>query len=292
MNSLLCSVLSIVGVGFLVISLTAFRNLYASDPSMDNATLAAAIQTSSRFVSNVLSLPSNILRACKNALVSVITFPFRLVGSILRGLGDAGNATVDAINRVFDWLSLLPSRMFSSLVDFFGKGFRSISVAVKEQSQKLFSDLSTSFFIVWYNKVLEFFSNAHSFLRGQWVSLAQVVSLQTSSVLEKMKSGASAIGWFVHETLEVMKTSLSKTKSKMSYIQTTWGQNIADSYTVILRACSQISAKLSEYSLSVVQVRNQTVQGIVAGYQSFRHWLLDFANFMERLLKRTKRDIP
>ena len=82
------TVLTLVGVGSILVSIAAFRKFMASpEQGLDDALLRTLESTDSKAISKLLSIPVDILMAFKNAILSVLKFPLQLVTPFLERLG-------------------------------------------------------------------------------------------------------------------------------------------------------------------------------------------------------------
>lgn len=116
-RSCLISVLAVTGVGLIFVSLSAFRNV-AQTPSdaVDRAFLDAVETTTSRLLKFIF-LPIDFLVACKDALVGLVLFPFRMVSSGIARASKLGETLFGAVTSWLLWFLHLPFDIFSLFLD-------------------------------------------------------------------------------------------------------------------------------------------------------------------------------
>ena len=139
------SVLTVLGGALIIISISALRNVASPEQGMDRALMETMESTGVKGLSKLLSIPFELLTACKNAIVSVLLFPFRLVTSTLARLGHAGNSTVDMIHRWVQWVANLPAQLFHSLVGVLGDRWHAVTNKLSDRSHQAMVALSASF---------------------------------------------------------------------------------------------------------------------------------------------------
>jgi hypothetical protein len=143
-----CIVLSLLGAGLIVLSVAAFRNANAPEAQLDRA-LSATLSTLESggiqsIISKLLAIPFQVLSVCKDAIVNVITFPFRLVWQVIAAVGRAGGTTEKALTNVARWIASLPSTIAQSLSRLVTRGAQTILSRLSDRSRRTWEALAAS----------------------------------------------------------------------------------------------------------------------------------------------------
>ena len=109
-------VLTLLGLGLIFVSVAAFRNVNKTpSDAVDRAFLNAMEKMTSRLLKLVF-LPLDFLIACKDALVSIVMFPFKMISSGVSRAGTLGKNLVGFVQEWLLWLLHLPTQFLSSLL--------------------------------------------------------------------------------------------------------------------------------------------------------------------------------
>eukprot|EP00980_Cylindrotheca_fusiformis_P016836 scaffold5085_cov115-Cylindrotheca_fusiformis.AAC.1 len=277
-------VLSIVGAALILLSASAFRNAYISDRSIDD-TLATAFQYSAEVVSNIAALPRTLLVACKNAIVSVLLFPFRMVAAGLRRLGAAGNATVDAMNRMVEYMAALPMRLYVAFARTLQSGFELLMGGMKHRSQQLFTAISTSFLGAFYRSSVEIASKSMAILQEAFCSMKKA-SVEASSAVDDLLKG----------TLDSFQGAISNVLVTTGKTRRSWDQTILNGYDKLYKATARFVNRLSakmpataffrrlEEDDKLAKLKGQTLHRVSKGHRSLNDRAAQLGFFIERVL--------
>jgi hypothetical protein len=281
---LLATVLSIVGAGLIILSISAFRNAHSSERSIDD-TLAMAFQNSAAMISRVVALPKSLLVACKNAIVSVLLFPFRLVAAALRQLGAAGNATVNSMNRFVDYMATLPFRFYQALTETLQNGFQVLVGGIQHQSRQFSAAISTSFLGVFYRNLVEMLSKTMALLQQKLTNM-KTIQLGASSAVDDMVKG----------TIESFRQALSKTVATCGKAQQSLDQGIVNTYDQLYKITTLYLEQIVDKTTStflfqrfqekeqIVKLKDQTIRGVSSGHKTLNHWVAEFGFLIEQIL--------
>eukprot|EP00526_Cylindrotheca_closterium_P007140 CAMPEP_0113603586 /NCGR_PEP_ID=MMETSP0017_2-20120614/1354_1 /TAXON_ID=2856 /ORGANISM="Cylindrotheca closterium" /LENGTH=708 /DNA_ID=CAMNT_0000511981 /DNA_START=119 /DNA_END=2245 /DNA_ORIENTATION=+ /assembly_acc=CAM_ASM_000147 len=277
-------VLSIVGTGFIFLSISAFRAAYSSDQSMD-ATLAIAMENAVNTVTKIVTFPQTIALALKNAVVSVLLFPFRMMAAGLRQLGSAGNATVNAFNRALDYLVALPFRLFDALAKNLQMGFQALVSGVNHQSERLVEAISASFLGAFYRGLLEASS------RGIVLTQDAIANLKT------WQTGASsAVDELVRNAVVSLQDVLSKSVVSFTSTQRSLDQRIVTAYDQAYKITAiylgqiwtkAVNSGLVERAMEIEQLKRiseTSTASISAGYASANKALTAYSVWVEAMI--------
>lgn len=107
--------LTFLGIGLIALSLSAFRSAN-SDPgeSADQAFLKALEESTTRFF-KLLCLPYEFVVACRDALINLFLFPFRLISKGFSRTSEAAQTLIEYVHTWILWLFNLPGDFFSTI---------------------------------------------------------------------------------------------------------------------------------------------------------------------------------
>ncbi|CAJ1945253.1 unnamed protein product [Cylindrotheca closterium] len=277
-------VLSIVGAGFIFLSISAFRAAHSSDQSMD-ATLAIAMENAVHTVTKIVTFPQTIALAFKNAFVSVLLFPFRMMAAGLRRLGLVGNATLNAFNQTLDFLAALPFRLFGALAKNLQIGFQALVGRVNHQSERLMEAISASFLMDVYLGILEACSKS------------MVMTQDALTNLQIWHSGASAaVDELVRTAVLSLQDVFSKTITSFTSIQRSMDQRIVSAYDQAYKITSAylgqiwtkaVNSSVVERAMDIKQLKRISeisARNISRGYASANKALIAYSLWVEELI--------
>lgn len=108
--------LTLLGLGLIFVSVTAFRNVNETPSDATDRAFFNAVEKTASQLLKLVFLPLDFLIACKDALVSIILFPFRMISSSTSRAGKLGQKLLGAAQDWFIWLLYLPVQFLSSLL--------------------------------------------------------------------------------------------------------------------------------------------------------------------------------
>jgi len=276
--------LSVVGTGFIFLSISAFRAAYSADQSMD-ATLAMAMENAVNTVTKIVTFPHTVAVVLKNAIVSILLFPFRMVAAGLRQLGSAGNATLNAFNKAIDFLTALPFRFYQALVQNLQIGFQALVAGVNHTSERLVEAVSASFVGAFYRSLLESWSNGFVLLQDT------IINLKT------WHSGASsAVDELVRTALASLQDALSNSVASITTAQRSLDHHIINAYDHAYKIAAISLGKiwtnaansgLVDRIMELEQMKKVTdtmTRNIYSGYVSANQALTAYSLWVEAML--------
>jgi hypothetical protein len=243
-RNLFDSVLSILGGGLIVLSVVAFRNIHSTEQELDRVFSASlkAIESGAAVatLSKILSVPVQLLAACKNAIVSAVSFPFRLVHLSVVGIGQAGSATGHVIGDVIQWIIGLPGNAALSFVTF-----------ISNRSRRTAEALSASAVAVFVRSLASSYSNSIMAIHTALASIGLALSRGVSSLDSLSKSLVSTCG----EVVSRMNARMMSTRNKILSVGATsvygisyssftlrlYGEELVDFFNRILSRLSRSS---------------------------------------------------
>jgi hypothetical protein len=280
----LFTVFSLIGASLIIVSISAFRNVYSSDKSMDD-NLALAFYNSAELLGKIVSLPKHVLVAFKNLLVGIAMFPFRVLAASLSCLGLVGQATVDAVNRMIEWMGNLPFRFWNFLSSATSNASRSISASFQSKSHQLSSSISASFVGVFFRDLVELCA----------MTLTKVQETYTKSSVQFVKGASFADGLF--KTIsERALVSANHFIRVVINIQRSFDQAVVDGYDRLHKILAiywyEIVSKTSSSTLfqiiqqheSLIKLRKLTIQGVSIGYTFSNQVLGEVTSALQNLL--------
>lgn len=184
----------------IILAVAAFRNATTPEQEIDRA-LSATLETlgsgtSSAGFAKILSLPFQLLSACKEGIMYVCMLPFRFVSGSIKTVGSASNAMMEAVSSALAWIFGLPANLAKSLINVVGNGLKSLSNGLSDRSRRAMEALSASFLGIFAREILAF----------------------VSSVAEVLNSGFSSMHLAVTHTTIVLQTASQHTIQLMSEI--------------------------------------------------------------------------
>lgn len=264
-----------------------------------DATLSIALENALHTVTQIVTFPQTIVLALKNALVSVLLFPFRMVAAGLRRLGLIGNATAKAFNQTLDYLAALPFRLLDALAKNLQIGFRALGNGVNHQTKRLLKAVSESFLGTCYVSMLE-----------AW-STGIVLTQEALTNLQTWHSGASsAVDELVRTAVVSLQDVLSKTVASLTSTRRSLDQRIVTAYDQAYRITATYLEKVwtkavnSGFVGRVMEIEQlkrifeMSARRISGGYSSANKALLIYCLWVENvtanLLKafQSKNNLP
>jgi hypothetical protein len=239
------------GAGLIIVSIAAFRNATSPEQGMDRALLRTLESTDVKGISKLFSIPFELLVACKDAIVSVLLFPFRLVTASLGRLGRAGIASLDMIHSWVQWIVHLPAKFAHSLLGVLGNGLKSVSGGITEQSRRIAAALSASFLGAFIRNLGE-----------ASVSASAAIQATLSSINLATSNGVSSVDSFFKSIMKVFTEALSRTTASWKATETTIASGIS----------------------ALEKFKSQTVRGVSDSYDALNHVAESFAFFLENLI--------
>ena len=198
-----CLVLAVLGTGLIFVSLMAFQHSISPESQSQSLDRALATFEKSELVRRLIQMvtfPWYALITCKDALVWLLILPFRAVAGALKGMGRAGNATIDALNRCLHLLINLPIQLAQYFTAMIGYGLTRTSAGLSNQSRQIGKTLSGSSLGIFFHALADGFSSATTGMKSAWTVSNRVVG-DYALALEKL----------VHEAIKALEKGVAKT---------------------------------------------------------------------------------
>lgn len=165
------TVLTLTGIGLIFVSIAAFRNINQTpSDAADRAFFDTVEEVASRLMRIVL-LPIDFLVACKDALISLVLFPFRLVSSTISKAGKLGQTLLGAARDWIAWLLYLPAQLLSSLLHRSEVALRKTYTRFSDRFIGLLVLLDESILGVWFHKTEQLIAGSIHRVQFRWTIL-------------------------------------------------------------------------------------------------------------------------
>jgi hypothetical protein len=240
-------VLTFLGIGLIVLSLSAFRSANeASSESVDQAFLKAVEESYNRLF-KLLCLPVDLAVACKDSFTSILFFPYRLMSRGLTRLSEAARSLIDYIQTCFLWLFNLPGDFFSTIYNRCGDIYQFLGSVILdrilmakkattespigrflEETAKEISGISFRTRILWIrvNKKLSEVALAMEELGGPYSEMLSRIS-EVSTKHRKVASKIVGGGWVaIQSSLAGMSHGFSREYNTLNKKVSRWGIRI------------------------------------------------------------------
>jgi hypothetical protein len=177
-----------LGAGLIVLSVAAFRNASSPEPGVDGALLRTLESTDVQGISRLLSIPSEMLIACEDAIAWVLLLPVRAVTGSLARAGRAGKATLDVLHRCLLWMVHLPVQAVRSFLGAVVDGLQRVSGRLAQQSEHVLAALSASFLGALVRNIAEILGVTTAAIQGALSSIRLATSNGVASMDRVVKS--------------------------------------------------------------------------------------------------------
>ena len=202
-----------MGAGLIVLSVAAFRNANATEEQMDRAMSATmSMIESGNVLSKIASIPFQILTACKDAVVYVVTFPHRLLTRVLTVIGQTGTATKDTVNNAIRWFINLPGGVAKYILNLLRQGSNAILGRISDKSRQTWSAISTSIttstFGVMVASIANIIGDTYTMLVLSFNSIGATFSKLSSTmdkVDDKLNAWGFAVEMFLSKVVETIR---------------------------------------------------------------------------------------
>jgi len=240
-------VLTLLGAGLIFISVAAFRNVNQTPSDAADRVFLNTIEKHTEQMLKLLFLPLEFLVACKDALVGMFLFPFRVLSSGLTRAGKLGESVLASVQNWFLWLLYLPTQILSSFLS------GSKHIFMDRFSRLMIYAPNTSFVGDLFQNATRQLSGAVNRTKIQWILLNHHVSDNLLCVERFGKQTSRAI----HTTLNGVFAKLAK------------AQDDAATFTVFVQ-----------------RERKGYLDTLSKGYHSLNQTLANFAFSVEESLRR------
>jgi len=217
-------VLAVLGTGLIFVSLMAFQRSIAPESQSQSLDTALATLEKSELVKmmiQVVTFPWHALIACKDAMVWLLMLPFRVISGTLIGLGRAGNATIDALNRCIQWLIHLPIHLAHTFFASIGKGMTGISETLANQSRNMGKVWSGSSVGIFFHTLADGFSSVTEGIRSAWIASNRIVGDSALAlegvgrkIVQILEEGVanSITGWLATKSFVIQSKAAVRTR--------------------------------------------------------------------------------
>ncbi|KAG7357786.1 hypothetical protein IV203_014373 [Nitzschia inconspicua] len=197
--------LTFLGIGLIALSVSAFRSANAdAGESADQAFFKTLEELTTRLF-KLLCLPYDFVIACKDAMTSILLFPFRLFSKTFTKTRDAVQTLVDCIHTWLLWLFNLPGDFFATLYA------RSMDLSYHVGSQlwdtfeTVQRSVAQSAMVVFFRKTTQQFSEVAYRTKIRWIVLNKQVSNMAIAIEEFGNRCIDAIRYAVDNSLPAWK---------------------------------------------------------------------------------------
>lgn len=253
------TVLSAFGVGLLVLSLGALRNATNEEAAVEQA-LLTSLESTKFFdkVFEVLAMPLDLLIATKDAIVWLVTLPFRLVFRSFKSVEKAGTSTMTFITNCIQWILHLPSQLLHSFLGLLGTSYSKIACQISETSHATSEALSNSFLGVVIRSLIEASSKV----------VSNTASMLSSTQLA-IQNCSEVADVYLKKVLEIVVQAYSRAMAVLS------------NATTNVQSCNQ----LIQGSVSWLQVvGRKTICDMSNGYEYLNELAALFAFYIEDII--------
>lgn len=259
-----------MGFGLITVSIVAFRNINQTpSDAADRAFFDTVEEIASRLMRIVL-LPIDFLVACKDALVSLILFPFRLVSSSISKAGKLGQTLLGAARDWFLWLLCLPAQLLSSLLHRSEDALKKTYANLTDRFLGLLVRLDESILGIWFHKTEQVIAGFVHRVQFQWTLLNHEVSGRILSVQNfggSVVQGAIARKERISEFVALIPVQRIKTRWVVLNRQVSdsifWVQIVVErtvqsahtTYNQVVDRCTKEHARVAKLSKTITSSR-------------------------------------
>jgi hypothetical protein len=169
-------VLTFLGIGLIVLSLSAFRSVNeASGDSVDQAFLKAVEESNNRLF-KLFFLPIDLAVACKEYLTRILFFPYRLVSRGVTKLSETALSFIDYIQTWFLWIFNLPGDFFSTIYNRFGDLYQYLGSLILDRIQMLKTSTTKSPIGRFLQETAKGISGIYFRTRIRWIRVNKMLS--------------------------------------------------------------------------------------------------------------------
>ena len=212
-----------MGAGLIVLSVAAFRNAHATEEQMDRALSATmSFLESGNIMSKIFSIPIQILTACKNGIVYVVTFPHRVASGLFNMICRTGTATKETIRTAIHWLVSLPRGIARSILTLLRHGSDAILSRLSDKSRQTWTSIVTSIststvgiFVAnvgttvanIYNTIITF--DGITMFVSKYTDISRRISFTLNKVDDNLNSWGVAVETFVLSIIDTIRSVIA-----------------------------------------------------------------------------------
>eukprot|EP00536_Pseudo-nitzschia_multiseries_P007866 jgi/Psemu1/287415/fgenesh1_pg.190_\ len=174
--------LALTGVGLIFVSIAAFRNVNQNPSDAADRAFLSTIEKYTTRLLKILFLPLDFLVACKDALVSIVLFPFRFVSSSVARANKLGKSLFGALTHWVLWLLNLPLDVLSSFFRGSKHVFNTACTNLVDRLRRLVDSTNDSFHGVVLREIAKVTSVVLEKAKVQWTTLNHTLSHGALSV--------------------------------------------------------------------------------------------------------------
>lgn len=268
------TVLTLLGLGLIFVSVAAFRNVNETpSDAADRAFFNAVEEATSRLL-KLIFLPLDLLIACKDALVSIIFFPFKMISSIASRAEKLGQTLLGSARDWFLWLLYLPAQLLSSLLNDSKQIFNDIWATLMNRFDALGCDSKRIFKAAWENLMAQF-DRLWCAVDMPFVAVFfQKLELKMSGSVQRVK-----IQWIIlnfHVSAKILHVEKFAKQIVQEMLRT------ADE---VIDRCSELQGRVTALSIDLQQNGKEYLCILSREYQSLNQRLAAFAIFVEEWIR-------
>ncbi len=301
-----------MGLGLIFVSVTAFRNVNQTPgEAVDRAFFNAVEKTTSQLLKIVL-LPLDFLIACKDALVSMIMFPFRLISASVSRAGQLGKTLLESAQDWILWLIQLPARFLSSLLSGSEQILRKAYTNLTDRLSRWWLALDTSIFDTLFQKLELLLSGPMHRVKMQWIILNHQLSDKIlwaenfgfQIMQDLLVKCERALESLISESVHRVESLISEPVDKVKFRWMILNRQVSDRILVVEkfgerimqkvlpawdRAISRVTdlqSRVAKLSTSLQQEGNKYAVMLTREYHSLNRNLAALANLVEDWIER------
>ena len=290
-----------MGLGLIFVSVTAFRNVNQTPgEAVDRAFFNVVEKITERLV-KIFLLPLDFLVACKDALVSILLFPFRMISSGASRAGKLGQTLLESARDWFLWLLYLPAQFLSSLLGGSEQILNTAYANLTDRLNRMWLALDIPIFGILFQKLEVLYSGTLHRLKMEWMFLNHRLS-------DKMLLAQNFGLQFTQELLMTCKTALeSRVSGPMKTVKFRWmilNRQVSDKIIVVetfgerilqevlpawervVGRVTKMQGRVAKVSMSLHQEGNKHSVTLSREYHSLNRNLAAFAIFVEEWIQR------
>lgn len=301
-----------MGLGLIFVSVTAFRNVNQTPgEAVDRAFFNAVEKTTSQLLKIVL-LPLDFLITCKDALVSMIMFPFRLISASVSRAGQLGKTLLESAQDWILWLIQLPARFLSSLLSGSEQILRKAYTNLTDRLSRWWFALDTSIFDTLFQKLELLLSGPMHRVKMQWIILNHQLSdkilwaenfgfqIMQDLLVKCERALESLISESVHRVESLISEPVDKVKfrwmilnrqvSERILVVEKFGerimQKVLPAWDRAISRVTDLQSRVAKLSTSLQQEGNKYAVMLTREYHSLNRNLAALANLVEDWIER------
>jgi hypothetical protein len=250
----------------------------------------------------MVTFPWYALITCRDALLWLLILPFRALAGALNGMGRAGNATIDALNRCLHLLINLPIQLAQYFTAMIGHGLTRASAGLSNQSRQIGKALSGSSLGIFFHALADGFSSATTGMKSAWTVSNRVVGDSALAVESLVHEAIKALEKGVASTVAGWLTTKSMVVGSKATIRAQWiavNRTVGDKallfdskvkliVNLTLESWRRLRTRTTNFGISKESIRAASLQGqyfVAASYSRANAGATRIGFFVEDLME-------